>query len=96
MHGPKGEQFGEPGVFLDVVEKERLVFTDAFRPGWRPSGRAFMTAEVGFEDAGQGKTRYTARAMHWSAKDSREHEAMGFYEGWGKATDQLEALVRTL
>jgi uncharacterized protein YndB with AHSA1/START domain len=32
MNGPDGERFGEPGVFLEVVEKERLVFTDAFRP----------------------------------------------------------------
>ncbi|WP_207462197.1 SRPBCC domain-containing protein [Azospirillum sp. SYSU D00513] len=51
MNGPNGEQFGEPGVFLEVVENERLVFTDAFRPGWRPSNKAFMTAQVLFEDA---------------------------------------------
>ncbi len=96
MNGPNGEQFGEPGVFLEIVEKERLVFTDAFRPGWQPSDRAFMAAEVLFEDAGAGKTRYTARAMHWSAEARKEHEEMGFHEGWGKAADQLEALARTL
>lgn len=96
MNGPNGEQFGEPGVVLEAVEKERLVFTDAFRPGWRPSSRAFMTGEVLFEDAGAGQTRYTARAMHWSVEARNEHEAMGFHEGWGKATDQLLALARTL
>ena len=96
MNGPNGEQFGEPGVFLEVVEKERLVFTDAFRPGWRPSSRAFMAAEILFEDAGPGRTRYTARATHWSVEARNEHEAMGFHEGWGKATDQLLALARTL
>jgi uncharacterized protein YndB with AHSA1/START domain len=56
----------------------------------------FMTAEVLFEDAGAGKTRYTARAMHWSAEARKEHEEMGFHEGWGKAADQLEALAKTL
>ena len=96
MNGPNGESFGEPGVFLDVEEGRRLVFTDAFRLGWRPSGRAFMTAEVRFEDAGDGRTLYTARAMHWSAEARDEHEKMGFHEGWGKATDQLEALAKTL
>ena len=96
MNGPDGEQFGEPGVVLEVVEKERLVFTDAFHPGWRPSGRAFMATEVLFDDAGAGRTRYTARAMHWSAEARQEHEAMGFHAGWGKAADQLEALARTL
>ncbi len=96
MSGPNGEEFGEPGVFLEVVEKERLVFTDAFRPGWQPSGRPFMAAEVLFEDAGDGRTRYTARAMHWSAEARQEHEAMGFHEGWGKAADQLEELAKSL
>lgn len=96
MNGPEGEQFGEPGIFLEVVERERLVFTDAYRPGWRPSARAFMTAEVSFEDAGRGKTLYTARVTHWSAEDRREHEEMGFPEGWSRAADQLEALAKTL
>lgn len=96
MNGPEGEPFGNVGVFLDIVPKERLVFTDALQPGWRPSGRAFMVAEIVFEDAGEGKTSYTARAMHWSREALEEHEAMGFHEGWGKAADQLEALAKTL
>jgi uncharacterized protein YndB with AHSA1/START domain len=96
MNGPNGEQFGEPGVFLEVVANERLVFTDAFGPGWKPSGRPFMAAEVLFEHAGAGHTRYTACAMHWTADARKEHEEMGFHEGWGKATDQLEALAMTL
>ena len=96
MNGPNGEKFGEPGVFLDVAEQKRLVFTDAFRPGWRPAGKPFMAAEVLFEDAADGKTRYTARAMHWSADARKQHEEMGFRDGWGKAADQLEALAKTL
>lgn len=96
MNGPDGEKFDNVGVFLAVDPQERLVTTDAFLPGWRPSGRPFMVAEVLFEDAGEGKTRYTARAMHWTAEAKKEHEAMGFHEGWGKAADQLEALAKTL
>lgn len=96
MNGPDGEQFGNPGVFLDVAELQRLVFTDAFQSGWRPSGRPFMVAEVLFEDAGDGKTRYTGRAMHWTAEARKEHEDMGFHDGWGKAADQLEELAKTL
>lgn len=96
MNGPDGERFDNPGVFLEIAEGERLVFTDAFEPGWRPNGRPFMVAEVRFEDAGDGRTRYTARAMHWNAETRKEHEEMGFHEGWGKAADQLEALARSL
>lgn len=96
MNGPEGERFENPGVLLEIAEGERLVFTDAFVPGWRPNGKPFMVAEVRFEDAGNGQTRYTARAMHWNAETRKEHEEMGFHEGWGKAADQLEALARTL
>jgi uncharacterized protein YndB with AHSA1/START domain len=34
--------------------------------------------------------------MHWNAETRKEHEEMGFHEGWGKAADQLEALARSL
>lgn len=96
MNGPEGEAFPNIGVFLAVEPKERLITTDAFLPGWIPSQRAFLTSEIIFEDLGDGTTRYTARAMHWSAEARDEHETMGFHEGWGAAADQLEALAKTL
>lgn len=96
MHGPEGEEFPNTGVFLEIVPNERLVTTDAFLPGWKPSGRAFMSAEVTFEDLGGGKTRYVAKARHWTEEAKKEHEQMGFHEGWGMAADQLEALAKTL
>lgn len=52
MNDPNGETFEHAGVFLEVKPRRRLVTTDAFRPGWIPSGRAFMVAETLFEDAG--------------------------------------------
>lgn len=98
MRGPEGEGADEsavPGVYLDVVPNERIVFTDAFRPGWIPAGKPFMAAEITFTDEA-GKTRYTARARHWSAEDREAHEKMGFHDGWGLCADQLEALAKTL
>lgn len=96
MNGPDGERFENPGVFLEIERHERLVTTDAFRPGWIPSGRPFMVAVMTFTDASGGRTAYSARAMHWTAEAQKEHEAMGFHEGWGKAADQLQALAATL
>lgn len=55
-----------------------------------------MTAHVTFDDGHDGATRYIAQAMHWNAETRAEHEAMGFHDGWGKATDQLEALAKSL
>ena len=96
MNGPDGERFDNNGVYLEIAPGERIVFTDAFVPDWRPAGRPFMVADVRFEDAGDGKTRYSATAMHWTAEARKEHEEMGFHEGWGKAADQLEALAGTI
>ena len=52
-----------------------------------------MTLILTFEDAGEGKTKYTALVRHWSVEDRVAHEKMGFHEGWGQCADQLVALV---
>lgn len=95
MRGPDGTEMPNRGVYLEVVTNEKLVFTDAYTEAWQPSDKPFFTCVLTFEDEG-GKTRYTARARHWTDADRESHEKMGFHEGWGKATDQLEALVSTL
>lgn len=93
MRGPDGNEFPNRGVYLEVVPNERLVFTDAYAKAWEPSEKPFMTVMLTFEDAGDGKTKYTARARHWTVADREAHEKMGFHPGWNKATDQLEALL---
>jgi uncharacterized protein YndB with AHSA1/START domain len=92
MRGPDGKDMPNRGVYLEVVPNERLVFTDAFVKAWEPSEKPFMTVILTFEDEG-GKTRYTARARHWTVADKEAHEKMGFHQGWGICADQLEALV---
>lgn len=92
MRGPDGTEMPNRGVYLEVVENERLVITDAYTEAWLPSEKPFMTLVLTFEDEG-GKTRYTARARHWTVADREAHEKMGFHEGWAQATDQLAALV---
>ncbi len=54
-----------------------------------------MTLTLTFEDEG-GRTRYTARVRHWTGADREVHEKMGFHQGCGICTDQLEALVANL
>ena len=92
MRDPEGNEYPNPGIYLDVVKDEKLVFTDAYVSAWQPSEKPFMTAIVTFEDEA-GKTRYTARALHWTAEDRKTHEEMGFHEGWGQCADQLAALA---
>ena len=96
MRDPQGNELPNPGVVLEVVKNERIVFTDAYTQAWQPSSRPFMTAIISFDDAGPGKTLYTARALHWSAADREEHEKMGFHEGWGLCAQQLEEVAAKL
>jgi len=93
MNGPNGEVVENRGVYLEIVPNEKIVFTDAFTSAWVPSEKPFMTGIVLLEDMGGGRTKYTATARHWNDEDRQAHEAMGFHEGWGAATDQLTALV---
>ncbi len=93
MRAPDGTEYPTKGVFLEVVENEKIVFTDAFEPGWKPSTDIFFTAITTFESLPEGKTRYTARALHWTVENREKHEQMGFYQGWGESIDRLEALV---
>lgn len=95
MRDPQGAEYPANGVYLELVENERIVTTDAYSAGWVPSAKPFMTAIITFADEG-GKTRYTAVARHWNAADRKAHEEMGFHEGWGQCADQLEALARKL
>jgi uncharacterized protein YndB with AHSA1/START domain len=96
MQGPEGQEMPNRGVYLEVIPNEKLVFTDAFTSAWQPSDKAFFTGILTFEDLGGGRTRYTARALHWTKEDCENHEKMGFHEGWGIATDQMAALAKTL
>ncbi|GJE59360.1 SRPBCC family protein [Methylobacterium trifolii] len=95
MQDPQGNTFPNHGVYLEVVENERLVVTDAYVRAWEPSQKPFMTLILTFEEA-EGGTRYTARVRHWTEADRAAHEAMGFHEGWGRCADQLTELVATL
>jgi uncharacterized protein YndB with AHSA1/START domain len=95
MRSPDGNDMPCPGVYLEVVPNQRLVFTDAYTSAWQPSQKPFMTVILTFEDEG-GKTRHTARVRHWTVADREAHEKMGFHEGWGQCADQLAALAATL
>ena len=96
MRSPEGQEIPNRGIYLEVIPNERIVFTDAYTSAWEPSEKPFMTGILTFEDAGDGKTRYTARVRHWTVADRETHEKMGFHQGWGVATNQLEALAQRI
>lgn len=100
MHGPDGKggegESDNPGCFLEIVPRKRIVGTSTMTGGWHPAVSWLpMTAIITMADEGDG-TRYVARCLHKDAADRKRHEEMGFYEGWGTCISQLEALARSL
>ncbi|SDC12079.1 Uncharacterized conserved protein YndB, AHSA1/START domain [Sphingomonas sp. YR710] len=91
MIGPDGNAMRNEGVVLEVVTNRRIVFTDAFTAGWKPQA-PFMVAIFTFEPEGDG-TRYTASARHWNAETLKQHEEMGFINGWTVVAGQLAAIA---
>jgi len=94
MRSPEGQEFPNVGCYLEIVPNERLVWTDALLPGYRPSEEPFFTAVLTLEPRGSG-TLYTAVAMHRDEATRKKHEEMGFHEGWGQVLDQLVAYIKT-
>ena len=105
MVGPDGFDtgHGNAGCVLEVVEGEKLVWTSALGPGYRPAELAAkgresfpMTAIVTLAESGDGKTLYRAVALHKDAGDRDTHEKMGFREGWDTVAGQLEQFAREM
>lgn len=103
MQSPEGVEFPNAGCYLEVVSLEKLVWTNALLPGYRPSKPAatcgdvvveFMfTAMIELADSDQG-TRYTATVIHADEAGCEKHAAMGFEGGWGTALEQLVAMIQ--
>lgn len=62
MADPDGNEYPNPGQYLEVVPNSRLVFTDAYLGDWLPSEKPFFTCILTFEENADGQTTYTARA----------------------------------
>ena len=98
MRSPEGQEFPNVGCYLEVIKNEKLVWTTALAPGYRPSSRPSVevaecglivfTAVISFEPHGNG-TKYIALAIHGEEEDRKKHEEMGFYDGGGKLSISL-------
>lgn len=93
MCSPEGNSFPNVGCYLEIVPNQKLVFTDALQPGYRPSENPFFTAILLLEPEGTG-TRYIAYAIHRDEPGRKKHEEMGFHHGWGTVLDQLVAYIK--
>lgn len=94
MRSPEGQEFPNASCVLEAVPNERLVFTDTLSEGYRPSEKPFFSAVV--EIIPEGKhTRYRAIALHGNPETRKQHEEMGFHEGWNATIDQMVELIKS-
>jgi uncharacterized protein YndB with AHSA1/START domain len=100
MRSPEGQEYPHVGCYLEVIENEKLVWTVALEPGYRPSSQTSevpsFTAVITLAPHGNGGTKYTALAMHKDEKDCKRHDEMGFQDGWGKALEQLVTVAKSM
>jgi len=97
---PEGKDFPYVTCYLEVIEQERLIWTNALLPGYRPAPSSasdvpLFTAVITLEPRGKG-TRYVATAIHRNEAECKKHSEMGFHDGWGTALDQLVAHAKTM
>ena len=106
MQSPEGQRFPSDGCYLEVIPNEKLVWTNALEPGFRPANQPeaspgheceefLLTATISLEPHANG-TKYTALVMHADKESRMKHEKMGFHDGWGTALDQLVAMVKKM
>jgi uncharacterized protein YndB with AHSA1/START domain len=103
MRSPEGEEFPNLGCYLEIIPNEKLVWTNALEPGYRPSKSLSMntsdtfsfTAIISLEPHEKG-AKYAALVIHADEESCKKHKDMGFYDGWGKALDQLVAHMKKL
>jgi uncharacterized protein YndB with AHSA1/START domain len=101
MQWPEGQKFPNLGCYLEIVENEKPVWTNAMAPGywptsplgWEGCGAFLFTAIISLE-AQRQFTKYTALVIHADEDGRRKHEEMGFHDGWSAALDQLIAVTK--
>ena len=91
MNDPDGQQMADStGCYLEIVPGERLVWTSALTAGYRPQeGFLPFTAILELQPNGSGGCTYRAIAVHQDPAGLKQHEEMGFHEGWGTVVDQM-------
>ncbi len=101
MRSPEGQDVPNVGCFLEFVKNERIVWTTALEPGYRPARGGGdpadcttlpFTAVFTLEERA-GRTNYLVRVLHRDEADRKKHEDLGFHDGWSTCLDQLIDVV---
>ncbi len=101
MQSPEGQDMpANEGSYLAIEPQQRLVWTNALGPDFRPQAKPqneqigfFFVVDLTLLPLPANRTRYRAKVMHQNEAAREAHAAMGFEQGWGLALDQLVTLM---
>jgi uncharacterized protein YndB with AHSA1/START domain len=100
MLSPEGQEFPNLGCYLEIIPNEKLIWTNALQPGFRPAklepnedSNAFTFTAILTLVPDGNRTKYTATVIHSDESSCQRHNDMGFHLGWGTALDQLVAYM---
>lgn len=99
MQGPDGSVYPCRGVYLEVSENERLVYSDTVAENaleWEGHAPPDSVNTVVFEDAGEGKTRLTLTTVVGSLSERHALLRRGYAEGMGQSLNRLQAHLGSL
>ena len=88
------------GCVLAADPDRRFAFTNMMTKNFHPQdtsgeGQFPFTAEIVITPKDTGCS-YTVTVRHLDAAGAETHKAMGFFEGWGTAADQMVEVAETL
>jgi uncharacterized protein YndB with AHSA1/START domain len=104
MQSPEGQRFPNYGCYLEIIPNQKLSWTNALKPGFRPvtppeaspghECAEFLMAATILLESINNSTKYTALVQHANKEARITHEKMGFEEGWSACLDQLVAMIK--
>jgi len=92
MRDPDGVDHPMTGVFHEIVEPERLVFTTSAFADEEGNPRLQVLNTVSFAER-NGKTKLTLHVVVWKATPEVTAALQGMEEGWSQSLDRLAAHV---
>lgn len=85
--------------FLEVVPHERVVWSNAMLPGFRPVGTPgfvpFFSAIITLAPEGKW-TKYRVRVVHADDAGRARHEELGFFDGWNTVLTQMSERAESI
>ena len=104
MQNPEGQEFPSPGVYLEVVKNEKLVFTDAYTRAWEPAEKPSMTGILTLltktarratpRACGTGGARTTTRTSAWAFTRAGARRPTNSKRSW-RASDRRVAMWKS-